>query len=465
MLSKENTELLTRVGAGTPMGDLMRHYWLPLVYSWEIEPDGQSKRVRILGEDLIAWRDSDGKPGFIKENCPHRGASLFYARNENCGIRCVYHGWKFDTDGNCVDMPNEPAESNFKDRLKALTYKAADFGGITWIYMGERQDDPPGIPQWEWGLVPEKQLQHSHKAVYECNYMQALEGELDTTHVYFLHSRLDPGASPSYGLYANDRRARLEIVDTNYGLMYGARRLEDAEHYYWRTTQFLFPIYGMFPGGGEDGTVPLSIYVPIDDEHTLHWGLWWHPSEPLGKHSMKPFPQQLNDTGALIGGVGPLKPEQKGRFFADWWPEASRDNDFMVNYDVKKTKSFTGIASVRMQDDAVITSMGRVMKRWEEHLGTADATIIRVRRRLLDAAKALREHGIVPPGVDNPELYTVRSCQALLPVDQDWRERLDDWHHARTAQHPTGGFKPARDFAEGGFGRRNPQGSANTTSH
>jgi phenylpropionate dioxygenase-like ring-hydroxylating dioxygenase large terminal subunit len=453
MLSKENIELLCRVGAGTLMGDLMRQYWLPCVYSWELAPDGDPLRVRMLGEDLIAWRDSNGTPSFIANNCPHRGASLFFGRNEEAGLRCVYHGWKFDASGQCVDMPNEPAESDFKTKVKAVAYRGADAGGITWIYMGPRQADPPGLPQWEWCTVPENQLQHSHKAVYECNYMQALEGELDTTHVYFLHSRLDPTAAPGYGLYAYDRRARLEIVDTPYGVMYAARRNEEVDDtYYWRTTQFLFPIYGMFPGGGEDGTVPLSMYVPIDDEHTLHWGLWWHPSEPMARFG-KPAQQKLNDTGVLIGGVGPMKPHQTGRYFADWWPEACIENDFLMNRDVKRTKSFTGIPSVRLQDDAVITSMGAIMDRTKEHLGTADATIIRVRRRMLEAARAFRERGVTPPGADRPELYRVRSCQAVLPKERSWQEALESWHYCHTTEHPTGGFAPVRSVPEGGFGR------------
>src|ERR687886_341319 len=250
MLSQADNELITRVGPGTPMGTLMREYWVPALLSSELPaPDCNPVRVLLLGEKLIAFRDSQGKVGLLDNNCPHRGASLFFARNEECGLRCVYHGWKFDVAGNCLDMPNEPPESNFKDKVHAVAYRAADWGGITWVYMGPRQDSPPALPQWEWCHVPENQLQHSHKAVYECNYMQALEGELDTTHVYFLHSRLDPTAAPAYGLYAPDRRARLEIIDTNYGVMYGARRNEeDGDTYYWRTTQYLFPFYGMFPG-------------------------------------------------------------------------------------------------------------------------------------------------------------------------------------------------------------------------
>jgi phthalate 4,5-dioxygenase len=447
MLSKEDTELLCRVGPGTPIGELMRQYWLPAVYSWELEPEGRPLRVRILGEDLIAWRDSKGRPGFIAENCCHRGASLFFARNEECGLRCVYHGWKYDVTGRCVDMPNEPPESNFKDKIQARAYAAADWGTITWIYMGPRQADPPGLPQWEWCLLPENHLQHSHKLVYQCNYMQALEGELDTTHVYFLHSRIDPKGDARYGLYVPDRAARLEILDTPYGVMYGARRLEDdGSHYYWRTTQYLFPIYGMFPGGGEDGTVPLSIYLPIDDEHTMHWGLRWHPSIPF-EGGVGPHPVPPRETGELIPGTGPMKPEQKGKWFAHWWPEVCPDNDFMLNPLVQKTKNFTGIPSVRLQDDAVIWSMGRIMDRTKEHLGTADATIIRVRRRMLRAAEALRDRGLVPPGVEEPDLYRVRSCQAILPTDADWKAALDDWHNARSPEHPTAGTQ-IRSYVE-----------------
>src|SRR5436190_17553063 len=169
MLTKADNELLSRTNAGTPMGELFRRFWLPALLPSELPtPDCDPIRFRILGEDLIAFRDTNGTPAFIARNCPHRGASLFFGRNEECGIRCVYHGWKFDAAGNCVDMPNEPAESDFKTKVKATAYRGADAGGITWIYMGPDQADPPGLPQWEWCNVPENQVQHSHKAIYNC---------------------------------------------------------------------------------------------------------------------------------------------------------------------------------------------------------------------------------------------------------------------------------------------------------
>src|SRR5919206_129301 len=170
MLSKEHTELLCRVGAGTPMGDMMREYWLPATYAWELEADGKALRVRLLGEDLLAWRDSNGKPGFIKENCPHRGASLFYARNEECGLRCVYHGWKFDTEGNCVDMPNEPVESDFKSKVKAVAYPTRERGGIVWVYMGPRSEPPP-LPDLEPNMLADGQGV-VQAVMRECNWLQ-----------------------------------------------------------------------------------------------------------------------------------------------------------------------------------------------------------------------------------------------------------------------------------------------------
>src|SRR5919206_3999798 len=194
MLTAKENERLTRVGRGTPMGDFLRRFWLPALLSDELpEADGDPVRTRTLGEDLVAFRDSNGTVGMVDAYCPHRRGPMYFGRNEECGLRCVYHGWKFDSTGQCVDMPSEPAESDFRTKVRATAYRGADWGGMSWIYMGPNQEDPPGLPEWEWCLVPENQVYHSHKAVYECNYMQALEGELDTTHVYFLHSRLDPG--------------------------------------------------------------------------------------------------------------------------------------------------------------------------------------------------------------------------------------------------------------------------------
>jgi len=436
MLSKADNELLTRVGPGTPMGDLMRQYWLPVLHSWELEPDGPPLRVRVLGEDLIAWRDTDGRPALIRENCPHRGASLFFARNEECGLRCVYHGWKFDVDGKCLDQPNEPepvtgdqagadahdestpmgaAPRRFKDKVRATAYRAADWGGVVFTYMGPRQDNPPGLPRFEWALVPEAQRHHQYKAILDCNWMQALEGDIDTAHLYFLHSRVNPEDASGSGVYHRDRAPTLEINETDCGLMYGARRLEEDGRIYWRT--------------------------PIDDYHTLHWGIRWHPAREMPEH-------EIMSTLPEMAGMGYMQEEQKGKHFANWWPVANKQNDFLIDRETQRTRTFTGIPTVRLQDAAMTASMGPIMDRSAEHLGTTDAMIIQTRRKLLRSARALRDAGVTPPAVDNPELYTARSCSAVLPADVDWRAALDDWHHARTTDAPGAALAPARTFRE-----------------
>ena len=153
MLNREENEIIVHTGPGTPMGEVMRRYWLPALLSWELdEPDGTPVRVKLVGEELIAFKDTDGKVGLLDNYCPHRRASLFFGRNEECGLRCVYHGWKFDIEGNCVDMPSEPAESNFKDKVKIKSYPCLDMGGVIWTYMGPSEKQPPP-PKFEWTQV------------------------------------------------------------------------------------------------------------------------------------------------------------------------------------------------------------------------------------------------------------------------------------------------------------------------
>ncbi|HZT05618.1 MAG TPA: Rieske 2Fe-2S domain-containing protein, partial [Chloroflexota bacterium] len=283
MLSKEDNQLLTRVGPGTPMGDLLRQYWIPVVLSEELmEPDGAPMRVRLLGEDLILFRDTSGRPGLLADHCPHRGASLFFGRNEEDGLRCVYHGWKFDVTGRCVDMPNEPPESNFKDKVRQRAYPCREHGGMIWAYMGPRAN-PPELPRVEWAFVPPEQRNLS-PVLRECNWVQALEGDIDTAHLYFLHARLNPdeerGPQNDQGVFHEDRHPRLFLTDTPYGLMYGAQRDEGPDHYYWRITQFMFPFHTFFPPGGFVG-VPGHIWVPIDDNNTMAWSVAWNPIDPI----------------------------------------------------------------------------------------------------------------------------------------------------------------------------------------
>src|SRR5438094_177608 len=194
MLSPEENELLCHVGPGTPMGDLMRQYWIPALLPSELpEPDGPPIRVRLLGENLVGFRDSAGRVGLLAHSCPHRGASLFFGRNEEEGLRCVYHGWKYDVTGQCVDMPSEPAESNFKHKIKATAYPCVERNGLIWVYMGPPEKQPE-LPQLEWAVLPSTH-RYTNKWIQSCNWAQGLEGNIDSSHVSFLHKWFDPNAS------------------------------------------------------------------------------------------------------------------------------------------------------------------------------------------------------------------------------------------------------------------------------
>jgi len=445
MLSRNDTDLLARVGPGTPMGNLMREYWMPALYSWELEPDGAPERIRILGEDLIAWRNTDGSLGVMQNACPHRGASMFFGRNEENGLRCVYHGWKFDTTGECVDMPNEPAESNFKHKIKATAYAAAEQGEVVFLYMGTRQATPPGLPQFEWATVPAEQRFHHFKGMYLANWAQAMEGEVDTSHVYFLHGRLRGEDPAKFGTYHPDKSPRLEILETDTGILYGARREQGDGSIYWRTTQMVFPSYAFFPGQ-EDGTGNLHMYTPVDDEHTLHWGLNWHPTRAIpGERKLT---QHFDPMGG-VNGMGAMKEPQLGQPFPNWWPETGPENDFHQNYEVQRKYRFSGVPTVRLQDGAMFWSMGAIMDRTKEHLGTADAAVIRARRLFINWALTLRDTGVAPAPVSDPSLFNVRSTSAVLPGGTDWRDALADWHHARTTA------VPAEVYGKSGFARPN----------
>jgi phthalate 4,5-dioxygenase len=277
MLTKEDNELITRVGPGTVMGNFMRQYWLPGLLSSEVpSPDSDPLRVRLLGEDLVAFRDTNGTVGLIQHNCPHRGASLFFGRNEEAGIRCVYHGWKFDVHGNCVDMPNEPAESDFKHKVQAVAYPTRERGGMVWVYMGPRSEsDLPPLPSIEANMLPDDESA-IFMSMRECNWLQGLEGDIDTSHFGFLHAgAIDPDEMPggTFSKYVvNNRAPQYAVLNRDYGTMYGAYRPAEADSYYWRIAHFVFPFFTFTPPGPLGAKVSASCWVPIDDEHTHQIG-------------------------------------------------------------------------------------------------------------------------------------------------------------------------------------------------
>jgi phthalate 4,5-dioxygenase oxygenase subunit len=432
MLSAEDNELLCKVGRGTAGGALIRQYWIPALLSSELpENDGAPMRLRLLGENLIAFRDTAGRVGLVRNACPHRGASLFYGRNEEHGLRCVYHGWKFDVTGKCMDMPLEPPESDYKDKIHAIAYPTREQSGIVWAYMGERKMPPP-LPDLE--AIQLDQVQ-STLAMRECNWVQAMEADLDTGHVGFLHwgsARLQDARPGSFAYYAiKELSPRYRVVDTDYGTLYGAYRPAEQDSYYWRIGAFLFPFYTMVPVGVLGLQVGVRCYVPLDDEHTMVWSI-----EPVDKGA---------GGGAGRAGVefsdGKL-PGYDSEYLAntsDWlgrWRYVQNpQNDHLIDRDLQRTSSYTGIIGANAQDQGITESMGPLSDRTQEHLGTSDIMIARTRIRLLRAMRALRENGTTPPGVDDPAVYRVRSGGALLPRDADWLEATAKWREAFT-EHP-----------------------------
>jgi len=429
MLSNTENELLCRVGPDTAMGKLMREYWLPAIPSNELPlPDCPPVRIRLLGENLIAFRTTSGDVGLVQNACPHRGASMFFGRNEEEGLRCVYHGWKFDTTGACVDMPSEPAESNFKNKVRTVAYPCRERNGIVWAYMGPRSaDNLPGLPDLEANMLGEGEAD-MYLLYLDNNWMQGWEGEMDTVHAAFLHSgatRVEDTVPGTFAYYqARSRSARFDVVDTEWGTSYGVARPAEEDTTYWRTAHQLLPFYAMVPTGVLGLEVRFRAYVPMDDEHTMMWTV----TKKAG--SARAVAQVPRGATAPNPSALQYKPNGTG------WLERHRliedaSNDYMINRDWQASgESYSGIKGIRQQDMAVTGSMGSIYNRSQEHLGTTDALIIRTRRCMLQAAKALRDHSITPPGVDNPEIYALRSGGVILHKDLDWWDATKDLRRA-----------------------------------
>jgi len=426
MLTQEENELITHVGPSTPMGNLFREYWLPSMLSEELPTsDSDPLRVMMLGEQLIAFRDSNGKVGLLANNCPHRGASLFFGRNEEAGLRCVYHGWKFDTAGNCIDMPNEPAESDFKSKVKAVAYPTQERGGIVWAYLGARTQPPP-LPDLEGNMLPGAQ---AWAYAQRANWFQILEGHIDTAHVSFLHyGGIQPEDVPngSFSEYQlRQRSAHFEVIDTAGGAAYAARRPAGPGQAYWRVAQWMFPAFSMAPPGVLGLGKRNACEVPLDDHHTITYQM----SVSRGRPGQGPN-QNMNPI--------PMQPKSSG-WYGRWQPVVQPDNDFLIDRDAQRTnrgsQGFTGIQGIAMQDAAVTSSMGPIYDRRKEHLGTSDVMVIRVRRRVIAAIQAHMKYGTPPPGVDDPAAYRVRSGGVLLPEEADWVEATRELRKA-FVEHP-----------------------------
>ncbi|MBV8736087.1 MAG: Rieske 2Fe-2S domain-containing protein [Alphaproteobacteria bacterium] len=408
MLPREENELLTRVGQNTAMGKTMRLYWIPALLARELqEPDGTPVRVRLLGEDLVAFRDTKGRIGLVGEYCPHRRASLWFGRNEEGGLRCVYHGWKFAVDGSCIEQMNEPEPFCHKVHLTA--YPTVELGGIIWTYMGLPERIPP-LPKFAWTQASESHRQVS-KVIQECNWLQALEGGLDTSHAPIMHRLLKDdagrgGIKPS-SAYVRAKAPAITVDVTDYGYQYaGIRALGDDESHI-RTYHYILPFHQIRASRSETGSRVDAghIWVPIDDENTMVYN--W-------QYSLTDEP--LSDDDRLERGIGngPLHVDQ-----TTFRSKANRANNYLIDRAVQKTLSFTGIDGVNVQDRAIQETMGAIVDRSKEHLGPADKAIIQLRRLLRQAIDTTSDGG-TPAGI-RPSYYHLRAAETVVPRAADWR--------------------------------------------
>jgi phthalate 4,5-dioxygenase oxygenase subunit len=412
MLSAQDNEMITRTGPGTPMGEYLRRFWMPALLSEEIaEPDSPPVRVKILNEELIAFRDTNGDVGLIDNNCPHRRASLFFGRNEECGLRCVYHGWKFDTNGDCVDMPSEPAESNFKDKVKVKAYSAEDWGGYIWAYMGPAESMPE-LPEVGWAMVPESHRKVSRR-LQENNFVQGIEGGIDSSHISFLHFGLPPvvrddPARAGHSLSNIDAAPHFIVKTTDYGFVYGANREAENDSYYWRLTPFMLPFFTVIPGGTgnpDERTYSGHGWVPADDESCWMFTYSWNASRPLNEG------------------------EGHGASFLEKEPRTMRavmnkDNDYGIDREVQRTKTFTGIEAISIQDSGIQESMGAICDRTKEHLGTSDSAVIAMRRMYLQGCRDLLE-GKEPFVPKKGSAYRVRSVADVMDKKVTFEETTE----------------------------------------
>jgi len=416
MLSPQDNERISRVSAGTPMGTLLRRYWQPALLTSELpENDGPPVRVRLLGEDLIAFRDTEGNVGLVDAFCPHRRAPMFFGRNEECGLRCVYHGWKFDKTGTCVDMPSEPPDSLFKTKVTIAAYPVWEGGGMLWAYMGP-PDKQPAPPDYELLRAPITH-RYTSKTIEDCNWLQALEGGLDTSHSSFAHN-LDI-KNKSY-LRNADTAPRLEIEKTSYGYTYaGIRKISGqqyvrAYHYVMPAQQMRGRVQGRKGGQEKVPTNNGHIWVAIDDVTTAvyNWQYAYDPNIPV-------TPEYAIEHETMYGrGPTDLIP---GSFRL----KKNLGNDYFIDRQLQKVQTFTGIEGINTQDMALQEGMGPVVDRSKEHLGTSDRAIIAMRQLLLEALDAV-ERGEEPRGLDPQTYRRVRAVDKMVPLDIPWREALGD---------------------------------------
>lgn len=416
MLSAADNELLTRTGPATAMGAYFRRFWQPVALSAQVaERDAVPIRVTVMGETWLCFRDSNGRVGLVSPRCPHRGADLVWGRNEDCGLRCAYHGWKFDVDGKAIDLPNvEPGSALYRNvRLKA--HPTREFGDIVWAWLGPGAP-PADVPALEFGLVPPLH-RYVTKKLQQCNWAQTTEGALDTAHFSFLHmpapsvtSNDNPDAPADerrLRWIRDDARPKFQVVPHDCGFIIGASRAADGGDLYWRTSQFMLPAHATTPSTLPGETYFGYTFVPITDEDCWIYTYAWNPARPLTNAEREKY----------ATGHGVIAEVDK-----HYVPLRNKGNGYLRDLEDMRQRSFTGVKGVAEQDAMVQESQGAIVDRSQEILTPTDMAVVRFRSTLLEGAKALRDRGVAPRSAATPAAYTLRSGSWIAPAGTPFSE-------------------------------------------
>ncbi len=433
MLSREDNETLVRVGPGTPMGQLMRLYWIPFLPARDVPADGRPYRVRLLGEDLVAFRETGGAVGLVDQACPHRGAPLVFGRNEQGGLRCVYHGWKFSVDGSCQEMPAEPDNSPMLKKVRVKAYPVRERNGMLWAYLGPDADPPP-LPAMEWNMVPEENVALSVR-VQECNWLQALEGEIDSAHAAILHGRVDAGGSIDQWKQAGDLAPKFEIVQHDAGVSVASRRKLGEDQNYIRVNQFLMPFWTLVPPFSQYPELSGHAWVPIDDEHTLCIMFSYHPAQPFYEKTRKLFKEGHGGRETGHASEGSFEQRPISAPYHNYWSKYNRANAYGFDSQLA-AKYNAGLPGLWLQDAACQSGVAPIYDRSKENLGVSDSGVARTRRVLLEAAKKLATAQQQPPSVRAADSFLVRAISITIPAGGDWVEAGREYMRA----------EPGKDF-------------------
>lgn len=423
-MNRDDHLLLAETGPGSAMGNLIRRYWVPFILSSELVTDGAPVRVRLMGEDLIAFRNTEGKIGLLGEHCAHRGASLFFAKNADCKLRCWYHGWQYDLEGNCADQPNEPPQTQFREHVKQKAYPCFEKNGAVWAYLGPSEKQP-AAPEFEWLTLPDNQV-HVAKRIQHCHWTQGMEGDIDSSHLGFLHGHaisLPVNDNPSASLRMGRGAPSFEVKLMPGGLVQGARRETADGQTYWRVGQWFFPGFTTIPPRGGDQPLQGHSWTPIDNETSLVFTFTWHPARALSN-------EELMRIGDGTNFHVHLKP---GTFE----PRGNKANDYAAPGFENEKQPWQRIKYFQDQDICMTESMGGLYDRTQENLGNSDMVVVRTRHRLIEAARELAR-GIEPPG-RNPSDYRLRPVSMLLPRDTpSWLDAISEWMDARPGTYREG---------------------------